>query len=116
MFNCYGNVDELMGLYNVGCFRHINGFCIYFLTRKLPPTSKGEVEDGRHVDTNIRKDKAIRQRSYYPYLGLNLIVGVTQQHLETQRYFLHMSHVHVITKSKISNGGIYHYWCGGYYA
>jgi len=23
MFNCYGNVDELVGRY-VGCFRHIN--------------------------------------------------------------------------------------------
>jgi hypothetical protein len=30
MFNCYGNVDELMGLY-VGCFRHINGLCMFFL-------------------------------------------------------------------------------------
>jgi hypothetical protein len=53
MFSCYGNVDELMGLY-VGCFRHINGLCIFF-SRKLPPTSKGEVEDGRHIDTSIRK-------------------------------------------------------------
>jgi hypothetical protein len=26
-----------------------------FFTRKLPPTSKGEVEDGRHIDTNIGK-------------------------------------------------------------
>ncbi len=26
-----------------------------FFTGYLPPTSKGEVEDGRHINTNIRK-------------------------------------------------------------
>jgi hypothetical protein len=49
MFSCYGNVDELM----------LNTLdtsmaCVYFL-RKLPPTSKGDVEDGRHIGTNIGK-------------------------------------------------------------
>jgi hypothetical protein len=29
--------------------------CVFFFTGKLPPTSKGEVEDGRHIDTNIGK-------------------------------------------------------------
>jgi hypothetical protein len=29
--------------------------CVCFFARKLPPTSKGEVEDGRHIDTNIGK-------------------------------------------------------------
>jgi len=31
MLNCYGNVDELVGLYNVGCFRHINYLFMFFL-------------------------------------------------------------------------------------
>jgi len=29
--------------------------CVCFFKGKLPPTSKGEVEDGRHIDTNIGK-------------------------------------------------------------
>jgi len=28
-----------------------------FFIGKLPPTSKGEVEDGRHIDTNIGKGR-----------------------------------------------------------
>jgi hypothetical protein len=28
---------------------------VFFLTGKLPPTSKGEVEDGKHIDTIKRK-------------------------------------------------------------
>ncbi len=53
MFSCYGNVDELVGFY-VGRFKHINDV-YFFLTGKLPPTSKSEVEDGKHIDTNKGK-------------------------------------------------------------
>jgi len=45
MFNCYGNVDELVGPH-VGCLRHINDLCTFFLQGNYPPTSKGDVEDG----------------------------------------------------------------------
>jgi len=49
MFNCYGNVDELVGPH-VGCLKHIDGLCTFFLQGNYPPMSKGDVEDGRHID------------------------------------------------------------------
>jgi hypothetical protein len=48
--------------------------CVCFFIGKLPPTTKGEVEDGRHIHTNTGKGQ---YKTPYPYLGLNLIVGVT---------------------------------------
>jgi hypothetical protein len=68
--------------------------CVCFFTRKLPPTSKGEVEDGRHVDTDIRKGQ-----DHNKSLSISGVEYDNRSDLETQKYSLHMSHIHVTTKS-----------------
>ncbi len=47
-----------------------------FFSIKLPPTSKGDVDDGKSIDINIGKGQDQTQKNPFPYLGFNLIEGM----------------------------------------
>jgi len=87
-FSCYNNVDELVGPY-VGCFRHINGLCMFFFQENCHLNPKLM---WKGINISIQKRQDHNTKNTYPYQGLNMIVGVIQGYLETWRYYLHMLH------------------------
>jgi hypothetical protein len=67
-FSCYDNVDELVGPY-VGCLRHINGLCMFFLQENCHLNPKlmwkgTNISIGKRQDHNTKKPLSISKAQY----------------------------------------------------
>ncbi len=69
----------------------------------MPLASKGDVEDGRCIDTNIGKGQDHNTNKSLSISRVEFNTRMIHRHLETWKYSPHMLHIHVIARNQIPN-------------